>query len=364
MRARNAGMLLAAAVAVAALATVAVMRRESATTAVNVSQIVLPQLASRINETTAMEITGPKGAFRVARDAEGRWIMPEKSGYPANADKIRKAILGLAELAAVESRTDNPAQYERLGVGDPGAASSSIGVRLLDGSGRDLANLIVGKTKTPESEQRPAEIYVRRPGEAGSWLAKGRLGVVAESVEWLDREVFRLRRERVAEVLVTHADGEKVRVFRDKPDAADFTLAGIPKGKVATSAYDVNALPGALEFVTFEDVRRASDLNIGAGTVSARFKTFDGLVVTVRTAARDSKFWARYEISAEAAAPPAGGASLLDAEAVKKQAAEWQARVADWVYQIGDYQAKDLTRRLADLVREEEKAPAEKKNGT
>ena len=363
MRSRSAGLLLAA-VVVAGLATFAVMRRESATTASNVSQIVLPQLASRINETTAMEITGPKGAFRVTRDAEGRWIMPEKSGYPANADKIRKSILGMSELAAVESRTDNPAQYERLGVGDPGAGSSSIGVRLLDGSGRDLANLIVGKTKSPESDQRPAEIYVRRPGEAGSWLAKGRLGIAAESVEWLEREVLRLKRERVAEVVVTHADGEKVRVFRGQPDAADFTLAGIPKGKVATSAYDVNAVPGALEFVTFEDVRRAADLNIGAGTANARYKTFDGLVITVRTAARDSKFWARFEIGAEIATVSLGGAGLLDAEAVKKQAAEWQARVADWVYQIGDYQAKDLTRRLTDLVREEEKAPAEKKNGS
>jgi hypothetical protein len=165
--------------------------------------------------------------------------------------------------------------------------------------------------------------------------------------------------------VVTHGDGEKVRVFRDQPGAADFTLANVPKGKVATSAFDVNAVPGALEFVTFEDVRRASELDICAGTANARFKTFDGLVITVRTAVRDSKFWARFEISAEAAAVAhAGAAGLLDAEAAKKQAAEWQARVADWVYQIGDYQAKDLTRRLADLVREEEKAPAAKKDGS
>lgn len=364
MRPRNAGFLLVAAAVVAALATFAVMRRESATSRSEAPQVLLPQLAARVNEVTAMEINGPKGAFRVTRDNEDRWIMPEKSGYPGNADKIRKAILGLSELTTVESRTDNPAQYERLGVADPGSGSSGIGVRLLDGSGRDIAALIVGKTKTAESDQRPGEIYVRRPGEAGSWLAKGRLGVVPEAVEWLERELFRLKRDRVAEVVVTHGDGERVRVSRAEPAAEDFTLAGIPKGKAATSAYDVNAIAGALEFVTFEDVRRARDLDIGAGAANARFKTFDGLVVTVRTALRDSKFWARFEFAAEPATAPAGAAGLLDADAVKKQAAEWQARVADWVYQIGDYQAKDLTRRMKDLLRDEEKPPAEKKNGS
>jgi hypothetical protein len=362
MRTRN-WIALAAATALVVGATVLVVgQRERASVGRDGDQAAFPGLAARLNDIAAIEVAGAKGGFRVARAGEG-WAVPEKDGYPANPDRVRKAALGLAEMRLVEPRTDNPDLYDRIGVGEPGKeGSEAVRLRLLDGAGAELAALIVGKTKTSETTGRPAEIYVRKPAEKRSWLAAARLGASGDPLEWLQRDTLRVPRGRVAEVEIRHADGETVKISRDNPKTGDFALAAVPPGREVASQYDVNAIGGALDFLAFEDVRRAAALDF-AGATTARFATFDGLAVTVETVLRGDQYWARFDAAFDAArARPAGeeGGELLASEAAGKQAAEFRQRLAGWAYRLGEGRGKDLSRRMADLVRAPEKKDQKK----
>src|SRR5580698_3532117 len=56
--------------------------------------------------------------FVIARRGDG-WVVPDKSDYPARADMVRKALVGVAELEPIEAKTRNPELLSRLDLQDP-----------------------------------------------------------------------------------------------------------------------------------------------------------------------------------------------------------------------------------------------------
>ena len=67
--------------------------------------------------------------------------------------------------------------------------------------------LIVGHRRVRTAGNVPESIYIRRVGEAQSWLAEGRLPVDADPQLWFEREISNIRREQVASVVSTRAEG-------------------------------------------------------------------------------------------------------------------------------------------------------------
>ncbi len=361
MRTRTWLGLLAITTAVGAAAFFAVGERETATTAETPAGALFPELAARLNDTAAIEIATPGERFRIVRDKGERWVVAERSGYPADADRVKKTVLGLAELEALEPRTDNPDLYDRIGVGEPGAeGSSAIGVTLFAGDGSELAALIVGKVRTTESASRPAELYVRKPAEARSWLAAARLDVKDELRDWLDRTAIRVKGERVMETVISHADGDRVRIWRDAPEDRDFSLAEVPAAHEVDSQYKVNSIARALDRFVFQDVRKADEIDFTKEPVEVRMRTHDGLTVGIRLATLEDATWATFEVGVEGTpgeAPEAGeegeGAAKSAAE-VETEAALLKARLEGWAYELPDYTAEEITRRMSDLIKKTE----------
>lgn len=324
--------------------------RQSATTAAIEQTLMFPGLAGRLNDVAVVEISGPKGIFRIQHDADG-WIVPEKSGYPARADKVKKAAIALAELRALEPRTDNPELYDRIAVGEPGkTGSDAVRIRLLDGRNDEFAALIVGKVKTPETSARAAELYVRRPADVRSWLAAARLAVSGDVLEWVDREMLRIERKRVAEVVITHPDGERIRLTKRDGKDEEFDLLDVPAGLEVSSQYDVGSTAGTLEFISFDDVRRRSDVALGDKVTDARFSAANGLVVEAHAAAVDGKTWVVFDVSA-------------DKPDAQKEADDIKGRIAPWAYQIPEHKAKELMRRMRDLTKKPEPKDAKPESG-
>ena len=353
MRTRSWVVLAAVTLLVVAAAAWSLWQRQSATTAAIEQTLMFPGLAGRLNDVAVVEISGSKGVFRIQRDVDG-WVVPEKSGYPARADRVKKTAIGLAELRTLESRTDNPELYDRIAVGEPGkTGSDAVRIRLLDGNNGELAALIVGKVKTPETSARAAELYVRRPAEARSWLAAARLAVSGDVLEWVDREMLRIERKRVAEVVITHPDGEKVRLAKKEGKDEEFDLLDVPAGLEASSQYEVSSTAGSLEFISFDDVRRRGDVALGDKVTNARFSATNGLVVEAHAASVDGKTWVVFDASA----------SKPDAQ---KEADDIKSRIASWAYQIPEHKAKELMRRMSDLTKKPETMdakPESRKNG-
>lgn len=315
---------------------------------------LVPGLLARVNDVAELEVVSAKGTATVRRGEAGRWVLPQKDGYPADPNEVKAAVVGLAEAKILEARTALPDLYERIGVQEPDAAgSTSNRVTLKAADGAALASVIFGKRATGGGGSTEQSWYVRRSGEAASWLMRAPLETVeSDPMRWVDRAMPRLARERVMAVEVRQPDGSLVTLSRDTPAAKDFAVAGLPEGAKAKASV-VEETAGALAYPTFEDVAKADDSWFADGTV-ATFRSFDGLVVTVRSAMRGNARWLTVAVAfdAERAKASAGleASGLLKPDAAEAQAKEWAARHAGWAYRVYEALGDDFARPPAAFV--------------
>lgn len=353
---------------------------------------LFPELRGRVNDVARITIEGGGSDLALERK-DGAWGLPDKGGYPVEIDKVKALVVGLCELSRLEEKTSDPALYSKLDVQDPGGADvPAKRVRLFDDSGGVLADLIVGRSNYGGGMGQ-STLYVRKPDGGPALEVRGRVSVDSSPANWLNRQIAKLERTRVREVVVTHPEGEVLTLRRDAPEQNDFQVLELPQGAELSWAGVAGGVAGALEYLNLEDVRSAEASPLDAATsVSARFTTFDGLVVTTRTVEEGDKVLlavsAAYDESArqsepagptEAAAAEAEGAETptdpadpsnpsnpanaakpagKSPEEVQKEADEINARVGRWIFVVPGYAGSNLRKHLDDLLKkDEEPAP-------
>src|SRR5262245_41186980 len=168
------GVLAVGVVAVAAI----VSRRDRAETPTDsVAPAAAPffeGLAPRLNDVALIQIKHGEKEFTIQKAGDA-WQVAEKGGYPAKAEDVKKALFQLGGLRKAEERTTKPALYSELGVQDPDGKPPKEGqtgpslVTLKDAGGQPVATAIIGNTKWGA---KPG-VFIRKPGEAQSWLAEG-----------------------------------------------------------------------------------------------------------------------------------------------------------------------------------------------
>ncbi len=373
MRSTSWAILVGATVVVAAGAAWTVWHDQTVTKADQGGGAVLPGLTARVNDVAEIGVTGQNNSFKIVRQGDV-WVVPDRAGHPADPNQVKKTVVGMAELRVLEPRTDNPANYNRLGVGDPGKDTpDAVGVVLKDAKDAVLATLILGKVKEQEVAGKPGEIYVRRPGEKQSLLASARLSPQPEIMRWVDTSISRLSRDRMLDVEISQPGNEPVvKIVRDADKPKEFKLATpLAAGKRLKSDYEITRITGGLDYLTFDDVKKADQIAL-KDRVVARYRTLDGLDVTVRTSTVDGKLWSTFEaaFNAERAAAYKPEAvekdgkkeeAKADPDAVKKEAETIAKRVAGWAYQMPNGLADGFTRKLSDMILDEPKD--EKKGG-
>ncbi|MDP6515164.1 MAG: DUF4340 domain-containing protein [Alphaproteobacteria bacterium] len=368
--------LAAITVVVTVAAVVAVQQRESAIRPQAGGGPLFVDLGDKINAVAKIAITTADGGFTIARDGD-TWGVVEKSGYPALFDKVKATILGLAEMRGLATKTDDAARYAEIGLADPGAEEGAARrLALLDDGGAELAAILLGDSGRGGGNR----IYVRRPDDPQSWLAAADLDIGASALDWIDRTVLRITHDRVNRVVITQPDGGALIVGRKDRAEPRFSIADIPDGMKVSSASMINGLGGAIGFVTAEDVIAAADLPAAEeGATTARFETFDGLVVTVSSTTHDGALWAQIEaafdpaivVSEESSTAGEGegeGAAVAKTEpetdpaaAASAEAEALNARHAGWAYALQEYTGEQMTRALADLI--EEDVPEQPEDG-
>ncbi|MBL8299296.1 MAG: DUF4340 domain-containing protein [Rhodanobacteraceae bacterium] len=285
------GLGAAAVLAVAIAATISISRKPVAETAQGAAEL-LPGLGERINDIKRISVTGAGQKRLVTLDrTEQGWVLAEKGGYPADAGKVREYLLKLGQSRLVEQKTANEQRYADIGVTDIGAADAKGMLVALDGLPQP-AQLIVGIVNT-----RGDSTYVRRAGEAQSWLAKGSLVPDKTAANWLDKLVVDLPATRVREVVWTRPDGKPVRILKDKAEDTNYRLADLPKGRELASDYVTNTQATTLAGLNFDDVLPAAEAAPPAdGKVyRATFASFDGIVVEMTGWKKGDLFHAQFK---------------------------------------------------------------------
>lgn len=310
-------------------------------------RLLYPGLKAELNDVSEIVIRGPGNQLiATLRQSDKHWMVAERD-YPADVGKIREVLLALAEARIVEEKTSTPELYDRLAVQDI-ALATARGVQVEISGTRSPLQLIVGEIQADGTDMS----YVRRSGEAQSWLVTGRLTPGKTTGEWLDRQLLDIPATRIQSVAITHPGIETLRMNRTEADIPDFSVANIPAGRALSYPGAGNSLAGLLAGLQLEDVHGREALGSDPGKpVVARFATFDGLIVEAsawRTpeGTRISFLASADKAQAERYASP--GAPGFDG--VLREADAINTRLGGWIYTLPGYKTEQFTRRLQDLL--------------
>ncbi len=325
---------VAVSTAVALAAAVGSLARDTGyRPAAGAGEKVFPGLLEHVNDVASVVIEHAGGKITLENGVRG-WTMKEREGYPARTVKIKRSVLGLAQLQLSEAKTRRQEKYAKLELRDLGAKGAKSKRVKLFGGGKVVADLLVGRRRGILAGTPGGGLYVRKPGDQQTWLAAGDANFSGTPETWLERKIVDIKGARVQTVVIRHADGETVTLSKAAETTKDFTLEALPEGKKVTLQFDLNAIGKVFADLQLDDVKKDSG-GFGDDTATAtEVLTFDGLFVQVRIIKRDGAHWIRLEAAGE-------GADGIT------------ARTQGWVYKISDYAASNLTKRLADLVEDE-----------
>ena len=375
MRSARSIMILAG-VTAAAIGGVFFVEREPDTVE-HGGETVFPAVLDQVNSVARVRVTGKEGTFTLGRDGD-TWVVEDKDRYAADPDRVHRLLLGAAGMKRVEPKTANPELYPKLWLEDPsGEGAKSVRYVLEDASGAVLADWVLGDRRPSKSDASRTELYIRVAGDPMAWLVEGSVPGGPTIIDWLDRLVARIGRERLRAAEVVHADGSAIAVGKSAPADTDFTLQGIPAGREVDSQYRINDVGRFLEDLRFEDVAPASSLDF-AGSVDKRVQatTFDGLRIHLETVMRDGEAWARLRAevdeglievsgddaaaSGDDAAVPEDGAgtepedtagALRPLDEVRAEAERLNARWKGWAYELPSFKRDYIAKRMDELTR-------------
>ncbi|MCS6931771.1 MAG: DUF4340 domain-containing protein [Acetobacteraceae bacterium] len=290
-----------------------------------------PGLAERLARAATIEVARHDGRTTLRRDGE-RWTIAERGGYPARPERVRELLVGLAELRLTEPRTANPDLLPRLGVEDPlqpGATGTLL--RVLDGSGAPLAELVIGRRRVRTGGNLPETAYVRRPGEPQAWLAEGRIPADHDPNLWLPREIASLPRERFREAVIIRPGAEPFAVRRGPDPDGELSLDPLPEGAEADPDH-LASVARAFEALTLTDVRPEAEAS-GQPAGEGRWTFTDGLVIHVRLRRDGQTLW------------------LLPRAEGGEEASRLDARWRGFAFQIGSWQEETFSPEHATMFR-------------
>lgn len=333
------------------LATIAQWQRGSTSEPVFEQVRMFPSLEAKVDDVATIQIETKTSSFNVTRRAGGQWVLPDKANYSADFNTVRKTILGLSELDLIETRTSRTDWQEKLGLGLPKSGGSGTLVTLKDKKGDVLASLVSGSTVEGASASGKQAIYVRRPSDPQTYVARGNFSPDTDQAQWLDKSFIDFARDRVKTVAVKPFKGAAYTVTRDKPETQNFSVVErLPSGRSLQSEGEPNGVGNALMGMSFIDVVPQSKVDF-SNAARSTFLTFDGLALNLVVVQKDNEYWIAIDAVADTSTPPAqsGSTSKLKPD-VAKEAKEINAMARGWAYKIPNFKGTLLSSPIEALL--------------
>ena len=336
-------------------------------------QVLFPELSGRINDVAAITIEGNKGTITLRQEG-GRWVLASADNYPALFNRIKRNVVGMAELRIVDEKTDNPEFYDRLGVEGPKVeGTKSMLITLQDKSGQTIAALIAGN-KRQSSSNEPG-LYVRKPETARALLVEGFLDISEKPSHWFETHLFDIPSAQVQEARISYPHtGEKqmdnLVIRKDTREQPDFIVNLPGLGKESSTTLIANRISRGLEEMRADNVQSVKNFNFPDDeTFITTVNTFDGLVVTARLVKKDKTHYANFTFSADPSAA-SGNPEKEDTTGTDNQVTDGEQtspvaqsqmlnkNLSPWVYEIPDFLYEALTTR-PDQFRKQTLLPEE-----
>jgi hypothetical protein len=326
--------------------------------------LVFPKLMSTLNEIDEVVIHTTEDDFTLRREQD-QWGLKEKYQYPVALDKIRKVLLGMAELTLLEEKTANSELYSKLGVEEITAKDAKSTLLTLKAQEKIIATLLIGRDQTAKIDPTRREIYIRKPDEQQSWSALGLLSVEKKLTDWLNKEIINVDGQRVRQVTISHPAGEQLTFSKKQPQDSDYALANMLEHATLTSPQVLKQVAGVLSFLNLEDVLPAKEVEFAENSaIKTIFTTFDGLEVTALILSKEGKHYAQFsarfvpevivrpqtEEQGDKAAKPEEKSEADQQKEVEQEANTLNAKFNTWVFVLPDYKANLFAKQRDELI--------------
>ena len=281
--------------------------------------LMFPELSDQVNSIARIDIETPSDTFDIRFDGDAGWILPSKRNFPADEGAIRQLILALADLRLIEPKTARSELHRQIGLGDPSTGGSGIKISAFDKRGAEFASVVVGDRHRGSSTAGVSVIYVRKPDEDQTWLARGRLTVERDASSWIKTDLFGVDRKDVYSVRVASQDDQSYLLTRNSVGSDAFSLDAVPEGRRSKPPYSINSVAYALPTLTIADVVSDEAFSFEPETTTT-YTLFNGTQVTLSLGSKDEKFYASFAAEeGDPILPPEEESGTEDVEAIEDQ---------------------------------------------
>jgi hypothetical protein len=313
---------------------------------------MFPALEKNMDRVARIEVQAKAGAFSIVRAADGKWILPDKGDYRADFNQVRRTVIGLSGLELVEERTARPEWHDRLGLGPPKESGAGTVLTLKDAANETLASLIIGDTVEGAAAGSRQAIYVRKPDDPQTFVARGSLEVVPDPARWLDTSFIDFPRDRIRAVSMKPFQGPAYTLTRPTAETDNFAVVErLPPGRALRSAEEPNGVGNALIGMSFTDVVPQREIDFSR-PARASFQTFDGMALNIVIAQRDKDFWIAFDaVEMPQAASPATGSKAGLKPNISAEVAELNAMGRGRAFKVARFKGTLLTTPLEALLK-------------
>ncbi len=310
------------------------------------NQYLLDDLKRNINDVAQIDIVSGKDRLNIKLN-NGEWQLTDKYNYSADLGKVKDVIFGLTNMTKVEAKTKKAENYAKLGLEDPQQENATSKLIILSNAkGDKLTQLILGNTRPGSNTQ-----YVRSENAPQAWLISPALKVDLLALNWLDKQLMHISKDRIKKLVITQDDGKQLVITKESADSGDHVVEDFPEGKKLSARFEPRNIATVLENFSLEDVRKSDAIDFeSAPVIKAEYQTFDGLKISTLVLEKDGLYYAKFSVVSEPTNAETG--------TVKDEASTLNAKLSPWIYVIPKTKYDLMVKKMSDLIKPEEKPPA------
>lgn len=223
---------------------------------------------------------------------DGKWLLAQRDGYPANSTYVNDFLRTLGELKVTIGMEAGPSFAPRFGMDESSSKPDDHGLTasFKDSAGKEIAKISLGKNiengaaPSPMGGNNAVGRYVRNHADDSGFYEVSEMfpSVSADAKRWLDDTFF--NPEKIKAITVSQpGKTEPAWKLTRESEEAEYKL----EGAAATEVLDTTAtspLKSLFSYARFEDVIPASKIGEKTGPEAKRIatiETFEGFVYTV-----------------------------------------------------------------------------------
>ena len=299
-----------------------------------------------------------KDPIKICRQ-EGRFVVANKSNYPADTKQINDLITKALDIKTSDVYTSDPKNHEELEITE---AKAHGVVKLFKSDGTLLTGVVVGA-----SREKGQGTYVRLVSSDEVYLTEEPPYFRDRAVDYVNQEIASVKREDVNAVTVTTPEGTYT--LRPGTGADGVLLVNMPADRKLKDS-DAKSVLTALAGLRFEDVNTPAQVPGLTFDHEYLCRLNDSTEYRLKLAQKGAKTYLQCDAEYLDKTPVTMKPNQKDSqdELKKKEAKllgqenalKFGLRHKGWIYEAADWKAKFLTKKQSELLEDKEK-PVEKK---